>query len=74
MNPPDAADEPKLPPWNLNSSTMMVRTGIAIFHHMSPLLMFDSHLMPTKFSPVKRIIRTTQAMKPVVVTFPVSWL
>ncbi len=54
MNPPVFADEPKLPPWNLNSSTTMVSTGMAIFHHMRPLLMFDSHLMPTKFSPVKQ--------------------
>ena len=48
---------------------------MAIFHHMSPLLTFDSHLMPTKFSPVKQDHQDDgQEMKPVVVTFPVSWL
>ncbi len=31
--------------------------------------MFASQLMPTKFSPVKRIIKTMAMRKPVVVTF-----
>ena len=72
MNPPDPADEPKLPLWNLNSSTMMVSTGMAIFHHMSPLLTFARYLMPRKFTAVKMTIKTTHMMKPVPVTFPVS--
>ena len=35
---PPARGRAKLPPWNLKSSTMMVRTGMAIFHQVIVLL------------------------------------
>ena len=34
----EAVAELKLPPWNLNSSTMMVTTGMATFHQVMPAL------------------------------------
>ncbi len=71
MNPPDAEDEPKLPPWNLNSSTMIVSTGMAIFHHMIVLFVCASSRMPRKFSAVKMTIKMMHITKPVLVTLPV---
>ena len=42
MKPPPA---PRLLAWNLNSSTMMVRTGMATFHQVMPALTFENSLM-----------------------------
>ena len=41
MKPPPA---PRLWGLNLNSSTMMVRTGMATFHQVMPALTFENRL------------------------------
>ena len=60
----------KLPPWNLNSSTMMVSTGMATFHQVMPALTLLKMRMARKFSAVKMIRRTTVIAKPSPVTLP----
>src|SRR5258708_32909040 len=43
----------KLPPWNLNSSTMMASTGMATFHHVMTLLTLANRRMARKLTAVK---------------------
>jgi len=71
MKPPPA---PKLLGWNLNSSTMMARTGIATFHHVMTLLTRAKMRMARKLTATKTAIRMMVSMKPVVVTFFVTGL
>ena len=59
----------KLPGWNLNSSTMMARTGTATFHHVMTLLTRAKMRMARKLTATKTAISTMVSMKPVVVTF-----
>ena len=68
MKPPPA---PKLLGWNLNSSTMMVRTGIATFHHVMPALTLENRPMARKLIAVKDAISTIVITKPSPVTLPV---
>ncbi len=68
MNPPC---EPKLLPWNLNSSTTMAKTGIATFHHVTALLTRENMRMARKFTIVNRAIRITVIKKPSPVVTPV---
>ncbi len=49
----------KLPGWNLNSSTMMVRTGIATFHQVTTMLTRLNIRMARKLTAVKTAIRPT---------------
>ena len=67
MKPPPA---PKLLGCILNSSTMMVKTGTATFHHVMPLLTRENNRIPRKLIAVKTAISTIVMMKPVVVTLP----
>ncbi len=60
--------------WNLNSSTMMVRTGIATFHHVMVLLTLANMRMARKLTAVKIAISTTVTARPVPVILPVSAL
>ena len=66
MNPwPPAV---KLPPWNLNSSTMMASTGTAIFHQVSALLTLEKIRMARKLTATKMAISTMVTTKPHPVT------
>ena len=60
----------KLPGWNLNSSTMMARHGIATFHHVMPELTLENSPMARKLIAVKIAIRMIVNTKPVPVTLP----
>ena len=64
-----AARRPRLLPWNLNSSTMMARTGTATFHQVIPALTFENSFMPRKLIAVNSAISTTVIAKPSPVTF-----
>ena len=66
MKPPPAL---KLPGWNLNSSTMMARIGIATFHQVMPALTRENIRMARKLIAVKMAIRMTVIAKPSPVTF-----
>ena len=60
--PPGAKPSPpavKLPGWNLNSSTMMVRTGIATFHQVMVLLTRENMRMARKLTAVNTAISPT---------------
>ena len=59
----------KLPPWNLNSSTMMVRTGTATFHQVMTLLTRAKMRMARKLTATKTAISTIVSTKPTPVTF-----
>jgi hypothetical protein len=64
----------KLLPWNLNSSTTMVMTGMATFHQVIAALNLLNRRMAMKFRAVKMAIRRIVMMKPVVVTLPLVGL
>ena len=66
MKPPPA---PRLLGWNLNSSTMMARTGTATFHHVMPALTLENRRMARKLIAVKIAISTIVITKPSPVTF-----
>jgi len=68
LKPPPAL---KLLGWKWNSRTMMVRTGMATFHQVMPLLTCWNSRIARKLMAVKTAIRTIVKMKPVVVIFPV---
>ena len=60
----------KLAGWNLNSSTMMVRTGIATFHQVMVLLTLAKMRMARKLTAVKIAIRMTVITRPSPVILP----
>ncbi len=60
----------KLPPWNLNSKTMMARTGIATFHTVTALLTRANSRMARKLTAVKKAISAMVTQNPAPVTFP----
>ena len=64
----------KLPAWNLNSSTMMAKTGTATFHHVMALLTLANWRMARKLTAVNTAISTTVTSRPVPVIFPFSAL
>ena len=66
-----APPEVKLLGWNLNSSTMMVRTGIATFHHVMVLLTLEKMRMARKLTAVKTAISKTVTTRPTPVILPV---
>ena len=59
----------KLPLCNLISSTMMVRTGTATFHHVMTLLTRAKMRMARKLTATKIAISTMVSTKPAPVTF-----
>ena len=67
MNPPAGL---KLPLWKLKNKMMMVRTGMATFHHVIALLTRANSRTARKLIAVKTAIRMIVMMKPVVVMWP----
>ena len=70
--PPGAKPSPpavKLPGWNWNSSTMMVKTGTATFHQVMVLLTRANWRMARKLTAVNTAISPTVTDKPALVIF-----
>ena len=72
LNPPPPGL--KLPPWNLVNKMMMVRTGIATFHHVMTLLTWANSRTARKLIAVKVAISRIVHRKPLVVETPFSEL
>ena len=76
MNPPFAwrGAKLKLPPWNLNSRTMIASTGMATFHHVITLFTRANIRIAKKFTAVKAAMRTIVIANPRPVTLRVVGL
>src|SRR5215831_11771867 len=64
----------KLAGWNLNSSTMMARTGIATFHQVTTMLTRLNNRIARKLTAVKTAIRPTVTHRPAPVILSVCAL